>query len=96
MKLTITNVVFTLAIALCVVTTSSAQTSNPVPSAEEVVSKMIQFDAQRQSEQTGYTATRRYAAVNKKRHAEMLCQRVAPLGDSGHDASISKRQAAPK
>jgi len=72
MKLTITNVLFTLATALCVVTTSSAQTSNPVPSAEEVVSKMIQFDAQRQSEQTGYTATRRYAAVNKKRHAEMV------------------------
>src|SRR6202008_1309635 len=72
MKLTITNVLSTLAIALCVVTTSSAQTSNPVPSAEEVVSKMIQFDAQRQSEQSGYTATRRYAAVNKKRHAEMV------------------------
>src|SRR5246127_2475451 len=72
MKLTITNVLFTLATALCVVTTSSAQTSNPVPSAEEVVSKMIQFDAQRQSEQTGYTATRRYVAVNKKRHAEMV------------------------
>jgi len=72
MKLTITNVLFTLAIALCVVTTSSAQTSNPVPSAEEVVSKMIQSYAQRQSEQRGYTATRRYAAVNKKRHAEMV------------------------
>jgi hypothetical protein len=72
MKSTINNVLSTLAIALCVVTISSAQTSDPLPSAEEVVAKMMQFDAQRQSEQTGYTAVRHYAAVNKKRHAEML------------------------
>jgi hypothetical protein len=72
MKSTIKNVLSTLAIALCVVTISSAQTSDPLPSAEEVVAKMMQFDAQRQSEQTGYTAVRHYAAVNKKRHAEML------------------------
>ena len=72
MKLTIKNVLFTLAIALCVVTISSAQTSNPLPSAEEVVAKMMQFDAQRQSELTGYAAIRHYSATNKKRHAEML------------------------
>ncbi len=72
MKSTIKNVLSTLAIALCVVTISSAQTSDPLPSAEEVVAKMMQFDAQQQSEQTGYTAVRHYAAVNKKRHAEML------------------------
>ena len=72
MKSTIKNVLSTLAIALCVVTISSAQTSDRLPSAEEVVAKMMQFDAQRQSEQTGYTAVRHYAAVNKKRHAEML------------------------
>ncbi|HUD68520.1 MAG TPA: hypothetical protein VMQ17_28310 [Candidatus Sulfotelmatobacter sp.] len=72
MKLTIKNVLSTLAIALCLVTISSAQTSDSLPSAEEVVAKMMQFDAQRQSEQTGYTAVRHYAAVNKKRHAEMV------------------------
>jgi len=33
---------------------------------------MMQFDAQRQSELSGYTATRHYGAVNKKRHAEMF------------------------
>lgn len=72
MKLTIKNVLSTLTIALCVVRISSAQTSDPLPSEEEVVAKMMQFDAQRQSEQTGYTAVRHYAAVNKKRHAEMV------------------------
>ena len=49
----------------------SAQTSAPL-SADDVVAKMMQFDAQRQAELTGYTATRRYVAVNKNRHAEML------------------------
>src|SRR5260370_36760281 len=33
---------------------------------------MMQLDAERQSELTGYTAARRYVAVNKKRRAEML------------------------
>lgn len=72
MKSTIKTAVFILAILTSVATIASAQTSDPLPSAEEVVAKMMQFDAQRQSEQTGYTATRRYAAVNKKRHAEMV------------------------
>jgi outer membrane lipoprotein-sorting protein len=72
MKSTIKTAVFILAILTSVATIASAQTSDPLPSAEEVVAKMMQFDSQRQSEQTGYTATRRYAAVNKKRHAEMV------------------------
>jgi outer membrane lipoprotein-sorting protein len=72
MKSTIKAAVFTLAILNSVATIASAQTSDPLPSAEEVVAKMMQFDSQRQSEQTGYTATRRYAAVNKKRHADMV------------------------
>jgi outer membrane lipoprotein-sorting protein len=72
MKLILKNAVSTLAIIISAVTIASAQTSAPLPSAEEVVAKMMQFDAQRQSELTGYTATRHYAAVNKKRHAEML------------------------
>jgi outer membrane lipoprotein-sorting protein len=72
MKLILKNAVSTLAIIISAVTIASAQTSDPLPSAEEVVAKMMQFDAQRQSELTGYTATRHYAAVNKKRHAEML------------------------
>jgi outer membrane lipoprotein-sorting protein len=72
MKLTIKNAIFTLAIVVSVATIAAAQAREPLPSAEDVVTKMMQFDAQRQSELTGYTATRRYVAVNKKRHAEML------------------------
>src|SRR5246127_4257372 len=57
---------------LLLVTLASAQASGPLPSAEAVVTKMMQFDAQRQSDLTGYAATRRYVAVNKTRRAEMV------------------------
>src|ERR1700747_916554 len=72
MKLTIKKAISTLAIMVSAITIASAQSRTPLPSAEEVVAKMMQFDAQRQSELTGYTALRHYAAMNKKRHAEML------------------------
>jgi outer membrane lipoprotein-sorting protein len=72
MKLTVKKALSALAVVLCVVTISSAQTSKAPPSADDVVAKMMQFDAARQSELTGYTAIRRYVAVNKKRHAEMV------------------------
>jgi hypothetical protein len=72
MKLGIKNVLSTLTIMISAVTIASAQSSDPLPSAKDVVAKMMQFDAQRQSELTGYTAIRRYAASNKKRYAEML------------------------
>jgi outer membrane lipoprotein-sorting protein len=72
MRLTLQRAFFTLAIVLSAVTIASAQTGDLLPSAEAVVAKMMQFDGQRQSELTGYTATRHYAAVNKSRHAEML------------------------
>jgi hypothetical protein len=62
----------TLAIVLFAATIASAQIGGPLPSAEDVVARMMQFDAQRQSELTGYTALRHYAAGNKSRRAEML------------------------
>ena len=71
MKLTITNGFFGLALSL-LTTLASAQAGAALPPAGDVVAKMMQFDAQRQSELTGYTATRRYVAVNKNRHAEMM------------------------
>lgn len=71
MKLTIKNAFSSLTFLLSV-TLASAQTSAPLPSAADVVKKMMQFDDQRQSELTGYTATRRYVAVNKNRRAEMV------------------------
>src|SRR5215813_2727354 len=71
MKRTMKYVFLTLTFLLPV-SLASAQASTPVLSAEDLVAKMMQLDAQRQSELTGYTATRRYVAVNKKRHAEMV------------------------
>lgn len=71
MKLTIKTTFFSLTF-VSLVTLASAQSSAPLPSAEDVVAKMRRFDAQRQTELSGYTATRRYVAVNKKRHAEMV------------------------
>jgi len=72
MKLTLERAFFTLAIVLSLATIASAQTGDPLPLADDVVAKMLQFDAQRQSQLTGYTAIRRYVAVNKSRRAEML------------------------
>jgi outer membrane lipoprotein-sorting protein len=72
MRLTLQRAFVTLAIVLSAATIASAQTGDPLPSAEDVVAKMMQFDAQRQSELTGYTAMRHYAAANKSRHAEMV------------------------
>ena len=73
MKSTIKNAFPSLTLLL-LVTLASGQANAPLPSAEDVVAKMMQLDAQRQSELTGYTATRHYVAVNKKRRAEMLVQ----------------------
>jgi len=67
MKYALLTLTFLLPVSL-----ASAQASAAVPSAEDLLAKMMQFDAQRQAELTGYTATRRYVAVNKKRHAEMV------------------------
>src|SRR5215470_3942284 len=62
----------TLAIALFATTIAPAQSSNSLPSANDVVSRMMEFDAERQSELTGYAATRHYVAVNQSRRAEMV------------------------
>lgn len=72
MRLTVRPALFTLAIVIFRVTIAAAQTSDPLPSADDVVGKMMLLDAQRQSRLNGYTAMRRYTAVNKSRHAEML------------------------
>jgi outer membrane lipoprotein-sorting protein len=72
MRLTLQRAFFTLAVVLSAATIATAQTDDPLPSAEDVVAKMMQFDAQRQSQLTGYTAIRHYVAVNKNRRAEML------------------------
>ena len=43
-----------------------------IPSATEVVARLMARDAQRQAALSGYTATRRYTLDNKSRHASMV------------------------
>jgi len=51
---------------------ASAQPSASLPSGDDVVAKMLQFDALRQSQLPGYTAIRHYVAGNNSRRAEMV------------------------
>jgi outer membrane lipoprotein-sorting protein len=91
MNLTIKNAFSSLTILL--LTIASAQASDPLPSAQEVVAKMMQSDAQRQSELAGYTATRRYVGVNKKRRAEMLV-RVECASDGAKQFTILSEEGS--
>ncbi|RZU35548.1 hypothetical protein [Edaphobacter modestus] len=72
MKLTIKTALSTLAIVLSAVTSASSQTGVSLPSADDVVTKMLRADIERRSELAGYTALRRYVAVNQDRRAEMM------------------------
>jgi hypothetical protein len=72
MKQTIKIALSVLVITLFTVTNASSQTGSSIPSADEIVAKMLRADAWRRSELTGYTALRRYVAVNKDRRAEMM------------------------
>jgi hypothetical protein len=72
MNLTMKIVFSTLAIVLTSVTSASSQTGDLLPSADDVTAKMLRRDVERRSQLTGYTALRRYVAVNKDRRAEMV------------------------
>lgn len=69
----IVKIIFCIvAVALFTVTSASSQTAGSLPSADDIVSKMVRNDIERRSELTGYTALRRYVAANKDRRAEMV------------------------
>src|SRR5690349_21272729 len=93
MKSTVKNGFFALLIAISAGPLASAQASSPPPSANAVVAKMMELDAQRQSELAGYAAVRRYVAVNKKRRAEMLV-RVTCGSDGAKQFSILSEEGS--
>ena len=93
MKLMINQMFSALAIAASTVAIGSAQTTVPLPSATDVVTKMMDFDVQRQSQMTGYTAVRYYSAVNKQRHAEMLV-RLTCASDGGKQFDILSEEGS--
>lgn len=72
MKMAMNSVILTLSIVVLTARLGTAQTNEILPTADEVVARMIQLDALRQAQLQGYTATRHYVAVNKQRRAEML------------------------
>lgn len=80
----------TLAIVLSAVTSASSQTGDSLPSADDVVAKMMRADAERKSELTGYTALRRYVAVNQNRRAEMVVRLDCSPDGAKHFTVISE------
>src|SRR6266567_2692266 len=93
MKSAIKNGFFALLIAISAGPLASAQTSSAPPSANGVVAKMMELDAQRQFELAGYAAVRRYVAVNKKRRAEMLVRVTCGI-DGAKQFSILSEEVA--
>jgi hypothetical protein len=67
-----TKTALSIVLIMLSVGAAGAQPDDALPTADDVVAKMIQLDAQRQALLNGYTATRHYVAVNKHRKAEML------------------------
>jgi hypothetical protein len=94
MRLATNKAFLTLLIALPPATLpSSVQTSRPLPSTDAVIARMMELDDQRQSEFTGYTAIRRYVAVNKKHRAEMVVH-VTCSGDGAKQFSIVSEEGS--
>lgn len=72
MKIAMNSVILALTMALLTATIATAQTGDAPATADSVVARMLQQDAWRKSQLTGYTSTRHYVAVNGQRRAEML------------------------
>ena len=90
MKLTRKIALSTLAIVLSAVASASSQTSDSLPSADDVVAKMMRGDAERRSELTGYTAQRRYVAVNQDRRAEIVVRVDCSSDGAKHFTIVSE------
>jgi hypothetical protein len=63
------------------------ETRDSLPSAEGIVNRIAQRDAERHASFSGYTVLRRYEVVNGHRHAEMLVRLVC-TADGGKQFSI--------
>lgn len=87
MKSPIKHAFLALLAALFLAAAAPAQTHDAHPTANDVVAKMMKFDAQRKSELTGYTANRRYVAANGKHRAEMVVG-VTVASDGSEDFNI--------
>jgi hypothetical protein len=87
MTISFKNALFILFVVFLAATVAPAQTTESLPTTADVIAKMTQFDAQRRSELTGYTAIRRYIAANGKHHAEMFVA-VSCASDGSEEFNI--------
>jgi hypothetical protein len=90
MKQTINIAFSTLAIVLSAVTSASSQSGALLPSADDVVARMLRADAQRRSELTEYTGQRRYVVANKNRRAETVVHVNCSTDGTKHFAIVSE------
>lgn len=72
MKIAMNSVILTVLAVFSMAGLATAQTGGALPTAEDVVTKMVQQDALRKAKLNGYTAIRHYIAVNKQHRAEMF------------------------
>jgi hypothetical protein len=72
MKIAMNSVILALLVGFLTTAIGTAQTDHPPVTADDIVQRMLQRDALRKAQISGYTATRHYIAVNKQRRAEML------------------------
>lgn len=90
MKTRIKKAMLVLAIAVSAGMFSPAQTIDQLPSTKLVVARMMEANAVRQSQMTGYTVLRRYVAVNKNRRAEMLVRVTCDRNDDERFSILSE------
>ena len=90
MKIAINSMIVGLSIVLSAAGFATAQTGDVLPNADDVVAKMVQQDAQRKSQLSGYTATRHYVAVNEERKAEMLVKVTCTSDGAKHFTILSE------
>jgi outer membrane lipoprotein-sorting protein len=72
MKIAMNSVILALLVGFLTTAIGTAQRDHPPVTADDIVQTMLQRDALRKAQISGYTATRHYIAVNKQRRAEML------------------------
>ncbi|HTU48437.1 MAG TPA: hypothetical protein VMF91_25475 [Bryobacteraceae bacterium] len=98
MKVLKTQIVLTVFTLLGVIPHASSQsvslqTTDSLPSAEDIVARMTARDAERRAALSGYSVMRQYDLVNKSRHAEMLVQLVC-TSDGAKQFSILREDGS--
>jgi negative regulator of sigma E activity len=87
MKPLINSLIPLLLMGIWMATRAAAQASDSLPSTSEVVAKMLEQDAARKAQLSGYTVMRHYVAINENAKAEMVV-RMKCAGDGEKQFTI--------